>query len=474
MLDDSFISFRYAKNFSNGFGLVFNPGESPVEGYTCFLWVVLLAIGSKIGFDIVILSKILGYTFSIGTLAALLFLRKNKNINLVNLISSSLIVSTCGAFTVWGSSGMETSLFTFILTLVFIQIEKFIVCPNSKTLTFSGLLLSLLSLTRPEGILITFTLIILIILHNIFILKKFHIKRVLALIIPIFLIVGSHFIFRIIYYQDVLPNTFYNKVGSGIDQFLRGLRYMKSFLQASWFIFIPIILGLILKIKDKSFNKNNSFYMSIFITLVIYFIYIVYIGGDVMPAFRFISPTIPILAILCSYSLMRITTLLHLSKAMFMIIIITILSLNLYQWKYHIKFNKHLKEDTVAIDGKEVGIWLMNNFDKDTSIATNTAGTIPYYSKFRTIDMLGLNDKHIAKRDMPDMGTGFPGHEKTDGKYILSKEPDIIQFGSSLGSIDPVLISDKEIFKLDEFYENYTLHQYLLPSNKILYLYLKE
>ena len=35
MLDDPFISFRYARNLLNGYGLVFNPGER-VEGYSNF------------------------------------------------------------------------------------------------------------------------------------------------------------------------------------------------------------------------------------------------------------------------------------------------------------------------------------------------------------------------------------------------------------------------------------------------------
>ena len=42
-LDDAFISFRYARNFAEGHGIVFNPGER-VEGYTNFLWVVILAV----------------------------------------------------------------------------------------------------------------------------------------------------------------------------------------------------------------------------------------------------------------------------------------------------------------------------------------------------------------------------------------------------------------------------------------------
>ncbi|KPJ64637.1 hypothetical protein AMJ44_12375, partial [candidate division WOR-1 bacterium DG_54_3] len=52
--DDAFISFRYVRNFVNGDGLVFNPGER-VEGYTNFFWILLLSLFLKLGFDIVIL-----------------------------------------------------------------------------------------------------------------------------------------------------------------------------------------------------------------------------------------------------------------------------------------------------------------------------------------------------------------------------------------------------------------------------------
>ena len=45
--DDAYISFRYAKNFVDGNGLVFNldPTEAPVEGYTNFTWTMWLAVG---------------------------------------------------------------------------------------------------------------------------------------------------------------------------------------------------------------------------------------------------------------------------------------------------------------------------------------------------------------------------------------------------------------------------------------------
>ena len=44
--DDAFIAFRYADHLAHGQGLVFNLGER-VEGYTCFLYVLLLAGAMK-------------------------------------------------------------------------------------------------------------------------------------------------------------------------------------------------------------------------------------------------------------------------------------------------------------------------------------------------------------------------------------------------------------------------------------------
>ena len=62
--DDAFISFRYAKNFVEGNGLVYNIGEK-VEGYSNFLWTLLLSLFMKIGLDPVMMSQILGVLFGL-------------------------------------------------------------------------------------------------------------------------------------------------------------------------------------------------------------------------------------------------------------------------------------------------------------------------------------------------------------------------------------------------------------------------
>ena len=48
--DDAYISLRYAENWANGYGPVFNPGER-VEGYTNFLLVAVEMLLFKLGLE---------------------------------------------------------------------------------------------------------------------------------------------------------------------------------------------------------------------------------------------------------------------------------------------------------------------------------------------------------------------------------------------------------------------------------------
>jgi hypothetical protein len=66
--DDAYISFRYARNLAEHGQLVFNLGER-VEGFTNFLWTVLLAGGIKLGLSPVLTSRFFGIAFGVGTMA---------------------------------------------------------------------------------------------------------------------------------------------------------------------------------------------------------------------------------------------------------------------------------------------------------------------------------------------------------------------------------------------------------------------
>src|SRR6266545_5422360 len=68
MLDDAYISFRYARNALMGHGFVFNPGEQ-VEGYTNFLWTVLFVPILGAGLNPALVSQIITLLLALTTAA---------------------------------------------------------------------------------------------------------------------------------------------------------------------------------------------------------------------------------------------------------------------------------------------------------------------------------------------------------------------------------------------------------------------
>jgi hypothetical protein len=71
------------------------------------------------------------------------------------------------------------------------------------------------------------------------------------------------------------------------------------------------------------------------------------------------------------------------------------------------------------------GRLLKELFPPETWIAVNAAGIVPYVSGLPTIDMLGLNDVHIAHVPVAP-GQGSVGHEKHDAAYVLGRSPAVI------------------------------------------------
>jgi arabinofuranosyltransferase len=71
-------------------------------------------------------------------------------------------------------------------------------------------------------------------------------------------------------------------------------------------------------------------------------------------------------------------------------------------------------------------LWLREETPPDTVLAAFAAGAMSYFSDRYTIDMLGLNDVHIAHVQMPNMGSEVAGHEKQDPAYVLALHPDYI------------------------------------------------
>lgn len=124
LTDDAFIAFRYASNAMAGRGLVWNPEPFlPVEGYSSFLWVVLLlAIWKATGVPPPESANVLSLLFGAGTLvlAASLVMRTRLPASWRAYRFPLLAAALAGillnrTFLAWLSSGLETALFEFLL-----------------------------------------------------------------------------------------------------------------------------------------------------------------------------------------------------------------------------------------------------------------------------------------------------------------------------------------------------------------------
>ena len=470
MLDDAFISFRYAENFAAGHGLVFNPGER-VEGYTTFLWVFILAVGKAIGLRVISLSQILGALFTLGTVLLLLFAyRFNSRISKSGALLAALFLGTCGAFTPWLSSGMEVSLFAFLVLLSllyhFSLSEK--QTPGVRQLLLLGAFLALSSLTRPEGLLVAG----LVLAGRLLTGRKTGWRNFLFAFLSFACIYIPYFCWRFAYYGYPLPNTFYTKVGSSAEQISRGLAYFKDFLSPA-ILLITIVMIPLVTLRWFRTYRNLSL---IPLILFFYTAYIILVGGDIMPAFRFFTPLLPLLCLLAGIVLSSLPGPRKLAVVTGIILSLAVVAYNLYEIRHDWYIRNKIEIDKTAARGREVGLWLRIHSRHDAVIATNTAGSIPYFSRLKTIDMLGLNDLHIAHRPIADLGKGSPGHEKGDGVYVLSRRPDYIHLGSSLGSIRPDhgFLSDEEIFAQPLFHQLYELKIISLPSGNRLNIYRKK
>jgi arabinofuranosyltransferase len=432
--DDAFISFRYAKNFVEGHGLVYNIGER-VEGYTNFLWTLLVSLFMKMGLDVVVVSQVLGALFSLGTV--LLLLRLNRWLypreSLFNYLAP-LLLACCGAYAAWSTGGLETSLYTFLILLGSLFFLSGMTEP--KRLAFSGITFSLICMTRLDGLLFAGTTF-LCLLHVSAVSKKIRPRNVLIWTISFLVPFLVYFFWRWSYYGRLLPNTFYVKMG-GEMLYRHGLSYLFDFVKRFW-IWI-LVIPLIFLSKAIRRNEHLRIIIPYFTSIILVLsFYIIYIGGDFMDMFRFLVPILPFFFFLVQEGFRGMHDYLQiLSKKKHKIAAITaeilLITLSLFLLAIPSKeSNKRWSRndiDSIGALRESAKLWtkvglMFRSANPSESISTSAAGAIPYYSGLYTIDELGLT--LMSQSDLEVQKALRPGHwKKVSDKYLLSQKPTYI------------------------------------------------
>ncbi len=297
--DDAFISFRYAENAAAGLGLVYNAGEQ-VEGYTNFLWTLILTAGIFLKADPVLISYAAGILFWLLSLIS------------VYLFSNQMYKNTAGgfffpaAFLSWGlhhhgavyaTSGLETMMFTFLITSSYLILLSKQASGSDRGILSAFFLLNLAAMTRPEGILY---LAYAGIYSSV---SRAYKKRLILFLSAAAVLFVPYFLWRWNYYGWLFPNTFYAKSGGG-SWWLQGFKYFILYFQAYYILLIPVMTAAVLiPLKICRWPRNSDHFASEFrlmhwaflsVPFLIHILYIIRVGGDFMFA-RFFIPVTPFL-----------------------------------------------------------------------------------------------------------------------------------------------------------------------------------
>jgi hypothetical protein len=144
--DDAYISFRVADNLAAGNGMVFNPGEAAYVS-TAPLWVILVAAITPVTGDVVVSAMILGTLFEMLAAMALVWLGSAFRPGPAVGVVAAMMLLTNPFFLFSSFSGMETSLYIFliVLSLALLARERLVLAATIAALSvwarFDGLLL---------------------------------------------------------------------------------------------------------------------------------------------------------------------------------------------------------------------------------------------------------------------------------------------------------------------------------------------
>ena len=306
--DDAFISFRYAENLVHGLGLVFNPGER-VEGYSNFLWTLWSAFGLFLGLDAERWSKLAGIACTVGALGTLAWHSWTNRGEASGPARWIPIAAVLGAilpdWNLFSTSGLETSLYTLQIVLLYVVLARAEI--GTGRAVAAGLLLAAAAMTRPDGLIVAAAAgVYLLVAH------RRRPRALIALGVAFLIAWVPYTWWRVSYYGDFFPNTYYAK--SAAQAWIsQGVVYCVLYFARYW----PLLVGLALvaltwprtareddeaaRMALARWRRRAS--LAAMVSLV-FTAYVVRVGGDFMFA-RFLIPVTPLFLVLFELGVAR-------------------------------------------------------------------------------------------------------------------------------------------------------------------------
>ncbi len=280
LTDDAFIAFRYVHNEIVGRGLVWNPAPfRPVEGYTSFLWVLLLDVVWRgfgveppvaanwlsLGFGYLTLGVVCHVLFELELPARYRHLRPSLfALAFAGFLSNRTFLAAL-------SSGLETSLFNFLVSAWLASSISSQKSPTGRRWSLTVLAAALLALARPDGLLFCAGTAIGVALWQ----WRRRRPQELWCLSPL-CIVLAHLLWRHATYGTWLPNTYHAKYTGAWPE--SGARYLGSFV-IEYALYVPLALWLAALMRKTDLALRLS-WLALTILAAHLTYYTLVVGGD--------------------------------------------------------------------------------------------------------------------------------------------------------------------------------------------------
>ncbi|MBW2528661.1 MAG: hypothetical protein JRI23_31090 [Deltaproteobacteria bacterium] len=448
--DDALISLRYARRFAGGLGLTWTDGER-VEGYTDLGWVLIHAASAAVGFDPIASVRAVGLAGALAAILAVSVDPGSLQLSAKRLLTGGLVLALTTPLAVWAIGGLEHGFMAGLLAVGLLYFHRLLERerPPSREVWGTGLLFALLAVMRADGILLFALAALGALLAGGLRLATWGLLARMAVLPAAF--VGGQLLFRLGYYGELVPNTALVKVSLTTSRIRFGLDHVLCGAAALNVLWIGVLVSLGACIRRA---PRHRYVVPLTVTIG-WWGYVAFVGGDIFPGWRQLLLGIVPLALLVADGASHLK--LRRRRARLAAAVLVAVLLGVYPtvqtWESE---NVRAKEERWEWDGYGLALLLKQAFGaQQPLVAVDAAGAVPYWSELPALDMLGLNDKHIATHRPKHFGRGPVGHELGDGAYLWQRRPDLLIFNNASGADKPVFLGGRQLLARRDFGSQY-------------------
>ncbi len=283
-VDDSFITFRFARSWLAGLGPVYQTGPR-VEGITSFGWMALLTLAGRMGADLVVASKVLGLAAAASALVAVHAMVRRCGAGDRVAFATMAVLALDPLYASWSVAGMDTPLFAAMLAWA-----TWSRLANHRVagLPLSAILFGLGVWTRPEGFLFGTIAWLTLAASR----KEGALRDALRWALVATACALPFWLWRWSYYGSFFPNTYYAKMPELAVRLAAGLATLRDFvLESGPWKWLPPVASL------ARLRVSGAPERLLWLLVGAFLAYVAWGGGDVLHL-RFFAHVLPLVAVL--------------------------------------------------------------------------------------------------------------------------------------------------------------------------------